>query len=82
MAFVIDIALAICLVILAAGAVHWVNTYLGQRGSAGARDAAAGRGADLDERLDDMERRLTDVQDVMIALSEKFDRWDERRQPH
>ncbi|MBN98136.1 MAG: hypothetical protein CME16_02635 [Gemmatimonadetes bacterium] len=30
----------------------------------------------LGERLDEIERRLTDVQDVMIALSEKFDRWE------
>ena len=27
-------------------------------------------------RLDEIERRLTDVQDVMIALSEKMDRMD------
>jgi hypothetical protein len=31
---------------------------------------------DLGERLDEIDRRLTDVQDVMIALSEKFDRWE------
>lgn len=30
----------------------------------------------LGERLDEIDRRLTDVQDVMIALSEKFDRWE------
>ena len=28
-------------------------------------------------RLDEIERRMTDVQDVMIALSEKFDRLEE-----
>jgi hypothetical protein len=27
-------------------------------------------------RLNDIDRRLTDVQDVMIALSEKMDRMD------
>jgi hypothetical protein len=26
--------------------------------------------------LDEIERRLTDVQDVMLALNEKFDRWE------
>ena len=31
---------------------------------------------ELKERLDEIDRRLTDVQDVMIALSEKFDRWE------
>jgi hypothetical protein len=33
--------------------------------------------AALTERLEEVERRLTDVQDVMIALSEKFDRWEQ-----
>ena len=30
----------------------------------------------LKVRLDEIDQRLTDVQDVMIALSEKFDRWE------
>jgi len=34
---------------------------------------------DIQERLGEIERRLTDVQDVMIALSEKFDRWEEKQ---
>ena len=34
---------------------------------------------ETDHRLDEIERRLTDVQDVMIALSEKFDRMEEPR---
>ena len=33
----------------------------------------------LKVRLDEIDRRLTDVQDVMIALSEKFDRWEEEK---
>ena len=27
-------------------------------------------------RLDEMDKRLHDILDVMIALSEKFDRWE------
>ena len=34
---------------------------------------------ELRTRLEEMDRRLTDIQDVMIALSEKFDRWEEER---
>jgi len=34
---------------------------------------------DLQVRLTEIERRLTDVQDVMIALSEKFDRWEREK---
>ena len=30
----------------------------------------------IGERLDEIDRRLTDVQDVMIDISEKFDRWE------
>ena len=37
----------------------------------------------LSGRLAEIERRLTDTQDVMIALSEKFDRWEESQKvPH
>ena len=39
-------------------------------------------GGSLEEvqtRLAEIERRLTDVQDVMIALSEKFDHWEAER---
>ncbi|NKB72547.1 MAG: hypothetical protein GKR89_36185 [Candidatus Latescibacteria bacterium] len=35
-----------------------------------------GKQEDYQLRLDEMDRRLTDIQDVMIALSEKFDRFD------
>ena len=44
-------------------------------------DDGTGRPAltDLHERLDEIERRLTDVQDVMISLSEKFDRWEQKK---
>ena len=42
-----------------------------------AQQEAAGLDVDgLSQRLDEIERRLTDVQDVMLALSEKFDRWE------
>ena len=34
---------------------------------------------DIERRLDVLEQRMTDVQDVMIALSEKFDRWEEEK---
>ena len=39
-------------------------------------DARAGEPPGLDRRLTEIERRLTDTQDVMIALSEKMDRWE------
>jgi len=30
----------------------------------------------LDERVEQIERQLTDTQDVMLALSDKLDRWE------
>ena len=47
-----------------------------------AGDGTGGSGGGLEEiqeRLDEIERRMTDVQDVMIALSEKFDRWEREK---
>ncbi len=32
---------------------------------------------EVKERLTQIERRLTDTQEVMIALNEKMDRWEE-----
>ena len=34
---------------------------------------------DVEQRLHAIERRLTDTQDVMIALSEKVDAWEARQ---
>ena len=47
---------------------------------AGRDDQAVAPGAmPLNERLDEIERRLTDVQDVMIALCEKVDSMESDR---
>jgi len=44
----------------------------------GSRESMGGL-EEIQERLDEIERRMTDVQDVMIALSEKFDRWEREK---
>jgi len=46
-----------------------------RRRAAPAEPAPAG----LEARLSEIERRLTDTQEVMIALSERVDRWDDER---
>lgn len=46
---------------------------------AGSGVPAATTVAELTERLGALERRVTDVQDVMITLSEQFDRWEQER---
>lgn len=76
MGWLIEIALGICLIILAGGLVNWINIHMSRRSALSGRDSDAAE--NLNQRLADVERRLTDVQDVMIALSEKLDRWEEQ----
>ncbi len=40
--------------------------------------AMTGMDEEVLERLTQIERRLTDTQDVMLALSDKLDRWDDQ----
>ncbi len=65
----------VCMIIIAASIVHYVRK---RRGRFDVEKVAAPDG-DLDGRLAEIERRLTDTQEVMIALSEKMDKWDEEK---
>jgi hypothetical protein len=68
-----EMALGIgCLVLL--GKV--VDRFSGRREEGGLSAAQAAR---LEERLAEVERRLTDVQEVQIALSEKSELWQQER---
>ena len=84
MSWLIEIALGVCLIILVSGLVNWVNGYIDikkrtREGELKLGKQGAGSAGSLEERLAEIERRLTDVQDVMIALSEKFDRWEQEK---
>lgn len=82
MGWLMEIALGVCLIILCGGAVSAFNTYVEkkpQQRESGKGLGKDGEGDGIDVRLTEIERRLTDVQDVMIALSEKFDRWEEKK---
>ena len=57
---------------------YWIHVYLEDRrgrAKAGAAEGEVGR------RLDELEARTRDVLDVMIALSEKVDRWEREGAP-
>ena len=59
----------------------WTVNHLRLKASLPRVTEASDQGLDEDPvgtRLELVEKRLTEVQDVMIALSEKFDRWEER----
>ena len=76
MSGVLQIAIGVCLIILCSGLVNWGNKYYSSRKR---RDKKAKEEENLIvERLERVEQRLTDVQDVMIALSEKIDRLEAR----
>ena len=70
----LQVAMGICLIILCSGLVNWGNKYYSSRKR---RDKKAKEEEDLiAKRLEQIERRLTEVQDVMLALSEKIDHMD------
>ncbi len=69
------VAIGVCLIILCSGLVNWGNKHYSSRKR---RDKKAQEKEDrIVERLERVEQRLTEVQDVMIALSEKIDRLEE-----
>lgn len=70
---IIDGAIAIFILFSIGGAVGLL-VFLARRGGKGrVRPEVV---SDINARLDAIEERLTDTQDVMIALSEKYDRLD------
>lgn len=69
-------------IILTATLAHVARGKAGRtRPEASGHDAPAGEAQGLDRRLIEIERRLTDTQDVMIALSEKLERWEREGGP-
>ncbi|MFH1571852.1 MAG: hypothetical protein ABIL09_27935 [Gemmatimonadota bacterium] len=68
----VDMVSSICAVIIAASVVHYFRERRRSRTPQAQPD-------DLTQRLGEIERRLTDTQDVMISLAEKVDQWEEER---
>ena len=72
----LQVAIGVCLIILCSGLINWGNKHYSSRKR---RDKKAEEEENLIvERLERVEERLTEVQDVMIALSEKIDRLEAR----
>ena len=71
MGWILELFLGLCALTLCGGITVWIMGDGPQKFFRNSRGAKA--------RLDQMDRRMTDVQDVMIALSEKFDRWERER---
>ena len=70
----LQVAIGVCFIILCSGLVNWGNKYYSSRNR---RDKKSEQEEDrIVKRLERVEQRLTEVQDVMIALSEKIDYMD------
>lgn len=67
MGFMIEVGIMIALITLASA----VHKYVERRGKDSIPSDAETR---LMIRMDELERRLTDIQDVMITIDEKLDR--------
>jgi hypothetical protein len=63
----IDVGLGVALIILASAVLHYVKS----RDNESVPDNVEKR---LTARMDEMDRRLTDIQDVMINIDEKLSR--------
>ena len=70
MEVVLIVFLGVCGIILSGGLVNWVNIYM-EKQAMGKKQAEA-----LQVRLDEMERRLADIQEVVLAIDEKLEYFD------
>ena len=77
MSWFIKLAIGVGIIILCGGLVNCMSIYFGARYKKSKKALQAED--QIATRLDEIERRLTDVQDVMIALSEKVDRMESDR---
>jgi len=72
----LEISIGVSLIILCGGVVNLVNMFCESSYSRNTKDR--GEEDQLGMPLDAIDHRLTEVQDVMIALSEKIDGMEER----
>ena len=73
---ILQIAFGICLIILAGGLVAYMNNRKRPRGTF--KGIGPDHAEKIEARLDALEQRLTDIQDVMITIDDKLDRQERR----
>ena len=61
----------ILMIIIVGAIVSAVHKYIDRRTKGSIPSDAEKR---LNERMDELDRRLTDIQDILITIDEKFDR--------
>ena len=73
-----DLMFGIALIILVSGLINALQTHMKTRRN---RLMSAVEESEIGARLDEVEARLRDVLDVMIAVSDKMDRWEREGAP-
>ncbi len=66
---VIEIAIAICLIVIVGGTVSYVHERLRKL----AKGVKPDRAEKIESRLEALEKRITDIQDVVISMDDKLD---------
>jgi hypothetical protein len=74
----LQVAIGVCLIILSAGLVNYISLRARNKGRMA--KMAIEEGGVIEQRLSEIERRITDVQDIILAMSDKMDRLDEDQQ--
>ncbi len=75
MSWPLELMIGVSLIVVVSGIVNYAHLRL-KRASKGVNPDRARR---MEARLDTLEQRLTDIQDILIAIDEKLNRTD--RQP-
>ena len=63
----------IALIICAVALLHYVKGHTKKSG------VSNSRAADIEQRLSELERRLVDVQDIMLSIDEKLERQEKEK---
>ena len=65
----IEIAIAICLIVIVGGTVSYVHERLRKL----AKGVKPDRAEKIESRLEALEKRITDIQDVILSMDDKLD---------
>ena len=64
----------VCAIILCGGLVNWINIYMEKQTSGKKQDEEFY--VRIEERLTELERRLSDIQEVVLAIDEKLEHFE------
>ncbi len=78
MGIILQIAIGICLIIVTGGLVNYLNSHSKRIKKNG---ISSNRAEQFEDRLNNLEKRLTDIQDVMLSIDDKLARLEKTQHP-